>query len=133
MTPEEKDHGTLLLRNQQQAAALESNPPNTSVTSLCRIDHGGSQRFFEYELPLERSENRLNRGKRWPVTPHPLTMHPLGLLRRLLALPLASMSLDRAKDGLLPALIEVPDDQFRVLVVVERQLRGGIEPAPLPL
>jgi hypothetical protein len=55
--------------------------------------------------------------------------NPLGLLRRLLPLPLDHVSLDLAKDRCVLAPIEVLDDRVRMVVVVERLAGREIEPA----
>jgi hypothetical protein len=63
------------------------------------------------------------------MLPAPSLGDPLGLFRRLLALPLNDVALDLARNGPVLAPVEVLDYRVRVVVVVERPARREIEPA----
>ena len=59
-----------------------------------------------------------------------LPPHPLGLIRVLLTLPVANVSVDLPEHGVVLALLEVLEERADVGVVVERVPSGQLEPAP---
>ena len=104
-------------------------PGCTSAVSSGSADgHLGKPRRTS-DSALERRENRVGRGQRRPVAPHVLPLDPLRLRWRLLAFPFADVPLDLAEHGRVLALVEVLEERADVSVVVERPLRGELEPA----
>jgi hypothetical protein len=66
------------------------------------------------------------------VVPPSRGRNPLGLLGRLLLLPLDHVPLDLAEDRPVFAPVEVLDDRVRMVVVVERLARGELVAAAPP-
>jgi hypothetical protein len=73
-------------------------------------------------------DNRLSGGARRQMLPAASLSDPLGLLGRLLALPLDDVPLDLAQDGAVLAPVKVLDDRVGMVVVVQRLARREIEP-----